>query len=232
VPKFQLEHETLRRAPESEEWDAELSDSERQIVEIFNAFGPVLGTYELSDAGLARGINENSLGSYKSYSPIIWRVSPGYYALVGASVPPGTIEALEAAQPSRTRTLIDFGWSADGEMVVCRSISRGICTSGLITIPTASQSFVQGEFDLIAFGTLALGGVNVRDSTVFGMRHFLRAYGAEEGDTLVLAFEPRTRHCRAWLGSHSMAEAIRDDGIDSVLVSLAVANEDAEGDDA
>lgn len=231
LPRFQLRDDVLTRAPGSEGWEEELSDSEKELVAIFSELGPVIGTHELTDAALARGLNENSLSIYKSYSPILWRISPGYYALVGQSIAPGTLEALQAAEPTYGRTLIDFGWSAQGEMVVCRSISRSILSWGQFTIPAAGQSFIQGEFQLLAFGRQDLGRIEVKDASVLTIRHFLRSFGADEGDTLVMSFDPSTRVCRAWLGSGALAEEIRDDGIDRVLATLASSGGEVEEDE-
>ncbi|HEY0625715.1 MAG TPA: DNA-directed RNA polymerase subunit alpha C-terminal domain-containing protein [Allosphingosinicella sp.] len=235
LPFLEVEADRVRRLDTAADWSSILNSSENALVEIFRRRGSVVDSYDMSAEGMAIGLNENSLNIYKTYSPLLWRPSPGLYALVGSEIPVGLIEDLKSSKRNTAVSLIDSGWTSDAKILLCYRITKGVWTSGLVGVPTSLQNVLQGGFELLAFSKQSLGGVEVRDATVFSFRKFFRVFGAEEDDTLLLVFDRIKCSCEAWLGGAEMAQTVQDGKSDALLTQLrkqSLAETDEELDSA
>ena len=219
LPFLRLQGEFVERVPHELNWDNILNPSERLLLQIFEHRGPVLDSYTVSEHGMALGINENSLTIYKTYSPILWRPIAGYYSVVGSDIPIGLIDELERKKEHPTKPTLEFGWTADHRIMVGRRLTDGVWLSGIATIPAAVQKFVKDDFSLFAFGKQALGTITIREASVFGLKPFLRMFGGDPGDVLVLLFDPQRRRCDTWLGGNELANVIQA-GPDTVVTYL------------
>lgn len=209
LPFLSVEGGSVERASDQLNWDDVLNPSEKLLADIFKRRGPVLDSYTVSEEGMALGINENSLQIYKTYSPILCRPIAGYYAVVGSDIPVGLIEELERRKERPTKSTLEFGWTADHRIMVGRRISEGLWLSGIASLPAAVQKFVSDDFPLFAFGKYGMGSVTVREGNVFGLKPFLRMFGGDPGDVLVLLFDPKQKRCDSWLGGNELSDVIQ-----------------------
>jgi hypothetical protein len=224
LPFLRLQGDLVEAIPDSLDWDNVLNPSEMLLLEIFDRRGPVLDSYTVSEEGIALGINENSLTIYKTYSPILWRPMPGYYSIVGANIPIGLIDELERRKERPRKPTLEFGWTADHRIMVARRLTEGVWLSGITTLPAAVQKFVKDDFSLFAFGKHKLGFITIREASIFGLKRFLRMFGGDPGDVLVLLFNPQNKRCDSWLGGNELAEMIQA-GPDAIVAYLSGAPE-------
>ena len=220
LPFLRIQADVVERIPEGLNWDDVLNPSEKLVLEIFKRRGSVLDSYTVSEEGIALGINENSLTIYKTYSPILWRPFAGYYAVVGSDIPVGLIEELERRKDRPTKPTLEFGWTADHRILIARRITDGIWLSGIAGIPSAVQKFVADDFSLFTFGKHGLGSVTIREGNMFGLKPFLRMFGGDPGDILVLLFDPQKKRCDSWLGGNELADLIQS-GPDAIAAYLS-----------
>lgn len=220
LPFCSVQNAIVTRAGSKLDWSAVLNPSEQILLQIFDRLGPVAHSYQISELGLALGMNENSLNIYKSYSPLLWRPAQGYYALIGSEFPAGLLEELQAKVPSGPRAFIESGWTADGRVFLCHQVSKGMWHSGLVSVPSSVQSLLQGTFQLSALGRQSLGQIEVREATIFSYRKLFRLFGAEEGDVLLSIFNIKAGVCEAWLGGSEMERLMREGKADDVLAGL------------
>lgn len=217
----------VERVENALRWEAILNPSERLLLEIFARRGPVLDSYTVSEEGISLGLNENSITIYKTYSPLLWRPVPGYLAVVGREIPIGLIDELERKKSRPKRSVIEFGWTKDHKVLLVRRVTEGIWLSGIVSIPSALQAFIQGNFTLSAVARHDLRTITVRDNNAFGFRSFLRMFGGEVGDALIMVFDPQSRTCAVWLGGHEIINVSRL-GPDAVVTHLSGPNRQEE----
>lgn len=142
---------------------------------------------------LSRGINENTLSVYTSYSPILEHIGIGLWQLRGVRVDPAAVEAVReqnALRPRETRVQ-DFGWSSDGKLWVAWALPA-ISGSPVFGIPVAikrylsNQSFAARPKDV----DRSVGTITINDGgTSYGYAPFLRYIGADQGDLLLAEFD-------------------------------------------
>lgn len=219
-----VDSDRVARVPDALPWSDVLNPSENLLLEIFDRRGPVLDSYTVSEEGMALGLNENSLNIYKSYSPLLWRPVPGRYALVGADIPIGYIEDLERRKSHTRRSTLESGWTADHRILLARNVAENLWLSGILSVPSAIQPILQGDFLLFALGTHELGTVSVKKGNAFGFRPFLRMFGAEVGDILAVTFDPRSRRCESWLGGNELSGVVAL-GPDAIVKYVSKAGE-------
>lgn len=225
LPYLRVEGGLVERVSDKLEWDSILNSSEQLLLEIFNRRGLVLDSYTVSEEGIALGMNENSLMIYKTYSPLLWRPAPGCYSVVGANIPVGLVEELDRARAKPRKTTLGFGWTANHSLLLAKRITEGLWLSGILNLPSSLAKFVSGEFTIHAFGKIPLGSVTVKEGNVFGLKPFLRMFGADLGDVLVVTFQPSTMRCHSWLGGAELY-GLAETGPDAVMSYLAPQNEE------
>jgi hypothetical protein len=208
LPFLAVRDNVIEALPDKFNWDSALNQSDQLLLEIFNR-GVVLDSYTVSEEGLALGINENSLSIYKTYSPLLWKPVAGHYSVVGSDIPTGLIDELERKKERPGRPTLGFGWTADHKLLFARNITDGVWLSGIVNLPAAVQEFVVGEYRLFGLGKHELGDIHMRDGSVFGIKPFLRMFGGDPGDVLVLLFDLKEKRCESWLGGRELSEIIK-----------------------
>jgi hypothetical protein len=133
------------------------------IAAILKRDGPLLSRLDLLERALAAGLNENTYNIYAGYSPILWRPAPGFYALVGAELPPGTVEAQQEISHERAATLISDRWLHGGGCQLAWLLGRGGALDGLVNVPSAYARFLQGDWELLDSAGQPLGRAQVGD---------------------------------------------------------------------
>jgi hypothetical protein len=89
-----LEGDAVVHVPGLAQWDAVLDPNETTLVNVLQAHGPVLGREAFLERCCERAMNETTFNQLTSGSVILNIPAPGMYALVGATIPAGTIEAV------------------------------------------------------------------------------------------------------------------------------------------
>ncbi len=186
--------------------DQVLSESERLIFKVFGGHGPVLERTELEKLCLEAGINRNSLWIYVTYSPIIARYGSGVYGLRGADIPAGLVERLIPKPFSKSKVLVDYGWTKDRNLRVIYRLSAGILSNGIVSVPAALKSFLQGKFTLMTADNALAGTLVAKDHTAWGLGPFFRRRGGEPGDYLSLVFNLSKRVVVVQIGDVSLDE--------------------------
>jgi len=142
---------------------------------------------------LSRGINENTLAVYTSYSAILEHIGTGLWQLRGVRVDPAAVEAVreQNALRSRETRVQDFGWSSDGKLWVAWTLPAMV-GSPVFTIPSAvkrylsNQSFAARPKDV----DRSVGKISINDAGMsYGYAPFLRYIGADEGDLVLAEFD-------------------------------------------
>jgi DNA-directed RNA polymerase alpha subunit len=211
------------RNDESVKWSDVLSESDKTFVEIIREHGPIITRSDFLRIAISRGMNENTFNVYSGYSVVVWRPAPGYYAVVGASIPAGALEAEMRRRRPKRAEMIDSGWTADSRVFVCVRLNASVINSGILSIPSALKKFIQGNYQLRTFGNHDLGRIEVRDVTCWNLRKLLRATGAEDEDTILLVFDPNSRESVGWVGGTELAEGVSDGRVDKIVSAAAAA---------
>lgn len=175
-----------------------LGETEAVVVDMMRSVSlGVTDRKTLVSGCIARGLNENTVAVYTSYSPIIEHLGLDLWKLRGVRVDPSAVEAVRQQnnlRPRETR-LHSFGWGPEGRLWVAWKLPAS--TKGLVLgIPGAVKRYVQERtFASVAKSTAApLGQIVVTDTgTSYGYGPILRHIGADEGDTLLVEFELPTQ---------------------------------------
>jgi hypothetical protein len=187
-----------------------LERTERTIVEVFRTHGPVLDRQTVLDLAAERSLDRTTVGLYLGWSPIIQRIAVNRYALIGAEIPAGTLEAMRSA-PSRQRVQQDYGWTSEGWLRIRYRLSQPVVDSGVIGIPGAVRDILRGRFRF-APPKAYLGELSADGTHLWGLPRLRRESGAEAGDALVLEFDLASRTCRASVGGAELLETEDRDG--------------------
>jgi len=181
-----------------------LENTEETLVEIFREEGPVLDRATAVDLGEERGLDRTTSGLYLGWSPVIERIAINRYALRGADIPAGTLEAMRGTSP-RTRVQRGYGWTSNGRLWVGYTLSQAVIDSHVVGVPSSLKNELHGRFDLAApnehLGQLATDGGNL-----WGLSRLLKRYGAEAGDALVLEFGLSARRVYAFVGGQELLD--------------------------
>lgn len=171
-----------------------LGEGEQVLVDVLRGISSgVMDRKTLITECLARGINENTLAVYTSYSPILDHIGVSLWQLRGVRVDPAAVEAVRQQNSLRTpqNRVQDFGWTKDCKLWVAWTLPS-ITSSRVFGIPgpikryLSARSFDAQPKDL----ERPLGRISITDEgTSYGYAPFLRYSGADEGDTLKAEFD-------------------------------------------
>ena len=186
--------------------DEVLSDSEKIIFKVLKEHGPVLQRPELENLCLAAGINRHSFWIYLSYCPIITRYAASVYGLRGAEIPTGLVERLIPKRTGKWKVLVDYGWTADRNIAILYRISAGMMSNGVVSVPAALKSFLQGKFTLITVDKSPVGALVVKDNQAWGLGPFFSRRGGEPGDYLSILFDLSRRVALVEIGDADLAD--------------------------
>lgn len=192
-PEFKLESDTVGivKPLDYHEW---LGKAEQIFVEVFRTSPTgVLDRKSLVDACIARGLNENTLMTYTTYSPMLEHVGIDIWKLRGIHVDPAAIEALREQNQLRPREerLLEFGWNSEGRLWVAWKIPQ-VGPGLVLAVPGAVRRYLANrKFMAIAKNTdRDCGQVSINDQgSSYGYGIFLRYHGADSGDILLAEFD-------------------------------------------
>ena len=210
LPWCRVDGNTISTA-QSQNPDQVLSESEKIIFNVLKVHGPVLQRSELEKLCLEAGINRKSFWIYLSYCPIITRYASGVYGLRGADIPTGLVERLIPRRPSKSRLLVDYGWTKDRNLRVIYRLSTGVLSNGIVSMPASLRTFIQGRFALLTADNAPAGTLVAKDHTAWGLGPLFRRRGGEPGDYLSIVFDLSQRAAVAHIGDASVAEDV--DGV-------------------
>lgn len=176
-----------------------LENTEETLVDVFRDRGPVLDRATAVDLAQEYGLDRTTAALYLGWSPVIDRLTTNRYALRGADVPAGTLEAMRGSE-RRRRVQQGHGWTKAGRLWLGYTISQGLLDSKVVGVPSTLRSELHGRFSLEP-AEEHLGKVASDGQNMWGLSRLLRRYGAEEGDALVLEFDLAARKCYARVGS-------------------------------
>jgi len=191
--RFSLDDEDVVRADQELDPMVELDDTERTLyVLLKSAPRGVLDRAELMRRGIAAGLNQNSLGVYSSYSPILDNPVQDCWVLRGSDVSPAVLQA--AHQPRRVR-FHDEAWLESGALRVVREIGQG--WGIVVSLPQAYARLFAGRSFVATTQTgESTGQIRFNDrSNSWGYGPFLQDRNAIEGDTLVADFDLASATC-------------------------------------
>src|SRR5439155_5656719 len=104
--------------------------------------------------------------------------------------------------------LVDYGWTKHRNLRVVYRISAGILSNGIVSVPAALKSFLQGKFALVTADNSPTGTLVAKNSTAWGLGPFFRRRGGEPGDYLSILFDLSRRVAVAQIGDASLAEQL------------------------
>jgi len=154
------------------------------------------------------GVNHHSFWIYLSYCPIITRYALGVYGLRGAQVPAGLVESLMPGTTSKSKLLIDYRWTKDRNIQILYRISSGMLSNGVVNIPSAMKTFLQGRYTLMTSDNSCIGELVVKETSAWGFGPFYSRRGGEPGDYLSVEFNPSERVAIVQIGDASLADQL------------------------
>lgn len=191
------------------DYRAVLENTEETLVEIFREHGPVLDRATAVDLGERSGLDRTTTGLYLGWSPIIERLATNRYALRGADVPAGTLEAMHGSSP-RARVQRDHGWTRAGRLWVGYALSQAVIDSNVVGVPSALKDELRGSDEVARYDLAApnddLGQLATDGSNIWGLSRLLRRYAAEAGDALVVEFDLGARTVHAFVGGQELLD--------------------------
>jgi hypothetical protein len=179
----------LPRRPEDE-----LGDTERAMLEVFEeAGGGVLDRRSFVEGCIRKGLNENTVSVYSTYSPVIEHVGVDLWKLRGRVVDAARVEAVRQSNQERSqeRRCIHSGWTAHGTLLIAWTVPWQF-NSIVFGVPRAVAQYLKGQtFSARGkSGTVNCGKVSVNDEGAsYGYSQFLRQVSAEEGDVITADFD-------------------------------------------
>ena len=192
-PDFRIEENDLDLVKDVD-YRTYLGAGEQVLVDVMRASASgVLDRKSLVESCVARGLNENTVSIYTSYSPLIEHLGLDLWKLRGVRVDPASVEAIREQNQLRPREtrLLDYGWGTDGKLWVAWRLPRFM--GGIVLgIPGAVRRYLQDRsFVAIAKeSSRSIGQVVINEGgSSYGYGSFLRYAGADEGDTILAEFD-------------------------------------------
>jgi Sigma-70, region 4 len=165
-----------------------LGQVEQCFHKIFLRHGPVMSLSAFRDECLQCGMNTNTFYKYLTYSPIVCRLAREVYSLVGAKIPPGTVEET-ATQIDRRPTIVDSGWNDSGHLWIAYRLNIVNQRTGVFTVPASFRGMVVGQFFVQSSGTGSRNVISVEGDRLLGLHRPLAMRGGEPGDTVTVTFD-------------------------------------------
>jgi hypothetical protein len=192
-PEFRIEDDSVTTL-QPDDFRKLLGEGDQIMVDVIRGSSAgVLDRKTLIDACIARGINENTLSVYTSYSPILEHIGLDLWKLRGVQVDPATIEAVRLQNQLRPREtrLLEYGWTKDGKLWVAWRLPSA--KAGLVlNVPGGVRRYLSNRvFAAIANDSNRLfGQVSINDSGMsYGYGPIMRYLGADGGDTALAEFD-------------------------------------------
>jgi hypothetical protein len=231
LPFAEVKGDTVERLPGIPDWSSSLSATDAVFLDVLRRYGPILPRAEFVDRCCAAGLNENTVTVGTTYSPVLWRPAKGYYALVGAQLPPGIVEWHRRNRLAEGARIVGSGWLSDGAPFICWSITASKISSGLFSIPSGLRSVIAGRFELAGGSGEAFGQIQVTDRACWNLSKLLRRVGAEPGDYLALKYDPVSRLSVGIVGGHEIVVAIEEGRPEDIFNAQPAYNSNDDADE-
>lgn len=172
----------------------ELGNTDRVLTEALRASPTgLLDRKGLGEYCLRHGIKETTFSVYTSCSPVLEHVDTDIWKLRGVRTDPGAIQAIREANhiKPRERRVINYGWTDDGKIWIATRIpmlygSMVIgCPSGISKFLSGRSFACRGKEDGTDCGKVAVD----ERGTSYGFATFIRKYGMDAGDILIMQFD-------------------------------------------
>ena len=181
-----------------------LENTEETLVDVFTQNGPVLDRQSAVDLAQQYGLDRTTAGLYLGWSPVIERLMLNRYALRGADIPIGTLEAMRG-RDRRTSVQRGHGWTAAGRLWIGYMLSQAALDSNVVGVPGALRDELRGKYTIQPVDA-HLGELNTDGQNLWGLARLLRRTGAEAGDALVLEFDLTSKECHAFVGGAELLD--------------------------
>lgn len=176
------------------DWRTELRETERVLVEsLLEAPSKVLDRASCVRTCSRRGLNENTLSIYLSYSGLIVHLGLDVWSLRGIEVDPATVEVVRQfsrSNRSKSRRVLDHGWTSDGRLWAAARVPE-FSSNFVFGIPRSIRGYLPGrEFPAVDEEGHSCGVIGLtEEGTSYGYGAFLRRRGADVGDVLMVEFD-------------------------------------------
>jgi len=192
-----------------------LGENEKCILEVFKDCSHVMHISKLRDECMRRGMNANTFSVYLGNSPIVTRLAPETYAIIGAAVSPGEVEDLQLNKVARAPVIRDHGWIGDGRLWLSYRLTVSNIRAGVFPVPAALRDIADGEYFIQSADTGSRCAIRIQGGRLSGVRRPLNILGAEEGDIVRLILDPRTRQAEISFSGEAVEAAATQSIIDS-----------------
>lgn len=193
-PDFRIDDDSMVTSVRPLDFRQLLGEGEQILVDVLrsSALG-VLDRKTLVEACLKRGINENTLSVYSSYSPIIEHIGVDLWKLRGVNVDPAAVEAVRQQNHLRRREqrLLDYGWTAEGKLWVAWRLPE-VRSSLVFGVPGAIRRYLADRKFVATAKNLErpLTHIAINEGgTAYGWSPILRHIGADTGDIALAEFD-------------------------------------------
>lgn len=176
------------------EYSKELGETERVIVEVLRSSPTgLLDRKTFIESCIDRGVNENTIQLFTSYSPIVDHVGVDIWKLRGVIVDPAAIEAMREANylKPREKRVSEYYWTEEGALRVIVKMPS-IKGSLVVGCPSGFKRYLAGrEFECYSKESGKRCGVLkvTENGTTYGYGTFIRQFGVDEGDVLISDFD-------------------------------------------
>jgi hypothetical protein len=193
-PEFLIDDNDLVKPVDPLDYRTELALNDAILVDVLRSSPAcVLDRASLASECTRRSMNVNTFSLYLTYSPVILHLGTDVWSLRGVRIDPAAVEAVRSANALRPKEkrLLDYGWTADGQLWVATRLPPAHAGSLVFGIPGAIKNYLAGrQFSVIDEDGISHGTVRVNDEgTSYGFGTFLRQRGADESDILIAEFD-------------------------------------------
>lgn len=197
------------------DYQRELGQAEQVVVNVLRSSPAcVLDRETLISSCHKRGVNENSLSIYLTYSPVVEHLGIDLWTLRGVRVDPAAVEALRTAnlQRPREKRLMDHGWTPRGSLWIASRLPASL-SSYTFYVPTVIRRLlVSGDFEAQSDSGVPCGTVRISDSgTSWGYAPYLSQHGADEGDIFIVEFDLLAKKATFRLGDDELLQEYAPD---------------------
>ena len=214
-PEFIVDETGSVRSQEVLDYQRELGQVEQVIVNVLRSSPAcMLDRETLFSACHKRGINDNTLSVYTTYSPVVEHLGIDLWTLRGVRVDPAAVEALRTAnlQRPREKRLMDHGWTSRGTLWIASRLPASL-SGYILYVPAAIRRLlVSGDYESQSDSGAPCGTVKISDSgTTWGYAPYLSQHGADEGDILIVEFDLLTKKATLRLGDDELLQEYAPD---------------------
>jgi len=190
------------------DWRKTLTGIERCMVEVLFEHGPLMERTAFEELCARKGMNRFSFNAIVTSSTVVAQYGRGVYGLPGLKVSRKTLRELLSRKPSSPpkHVLRAFGRAADGSFYLAYRLSRAAISGGVVTVPAAMRRHLRGKFTLRTDQGHDVGTLVAKRGCGWGLGPALRRGHAQQGDHLLLLFDPAKRQAHIHIGDEKLLQ--------------------------